>query len=173
MQKVQAGHLDLLGVLYTRYSDKAYKLCWRIVADNDVAEDLVQEAFLRVLRFRAQFRGDSQFSTWLYTIVRNVCLDHVRTRSRERAAVSEMRFDPTGFDESLSLDTSAMSATKKAFDALRPEQKTILMLSRVDGIGCKEIGEKLGVNAGAVRVRIHRTLRKLKSEIARLREMEG
>lgn len=172
MVKIQDGHLDLLGVLYARYSEKAYRLCYRTVTDSEMAEDLVQEAFLRVLRFRAQFRGDARFSTWLYTIVRNVCLDHVRKRTRENAAVGEMRIDPTGCEQSMSLDTSEMSAIKRAFDALKPEQKKMLVLSRVDGIGYKEIAEKLGFTEGAVRVRIHRALRKLKSDIARLKEFE-
>ena len=65
-----------------------------------------------------------------------------------------------------------MSATKKAFDALNPDQKRLLVLSRVDGIGYREIAEKLGFSEGAVRVRVHRTLRKLKSDIARLEELE-
>jgi RNA polymerase sigma-70 factor (ECF subfamily) len=125
-----------------------------------------------VLRFKAQFRGESRFSTWLYSIVRNVCLDHLRKRSRENEVASEMRVDATGCDDSMSLDTSEMSATHKAFEALKPEQKRLLVLSRVEGIGYKEIARILGFSEGAVRVRIHRTLRKLKSDIARLEELE-
>lgn len=173
MAKIQAGNLDLLGVLYARYSKKAYRLCYRTVMDSEMAEDLVQEAFLRVLRYRTQFRGESRFSTWLYTIVRNVCLDHVRKRTREHAAVGEFSSDPTGRDEAMWLDTSEMSAVKIAFDGLQPEQKRLLVLSRVDGIGYKEIAEELGFTEGAVRVRIHRTLRKLKSDIDGLKEFES
>lgn len=172
MAKIQAGHLDLLGVLYSRYAEKAYRLCYRTATERDVAEDLVQETFLRVLRFRGQFRGESRFSTWLYSIVRNVCLDHMRKRSREHEAFAELRCDPLDCDASMLLDTSEMSATKRAFDALQPQQQEMLILSRVDGIGYKEIADRLGSTEGAIRVRIHRTLRKLKKDIARLKELE-
>ena len=90
MRAIQEGHLDLLGTLFGRYSGKVLGRCFQMVGDRHHADDLLQESFLRVLRYRDSFKGTARFSTWLYRIVTNVCLDHLRAGNRRDIAVEEL-----------------------------------------------------------------------------------
>lgn len=170
MAKIREGHLDLLGVLFSRHSKKAYALCYRMVGDGHASEDLVQEAFLRVLRYRKSFRGDSRFSTWLYRIVSNVCLDHLGARSKEKAALEEMVAESADVDGLTPPDDSDVGVARAAFEALSAAQQELLVMSRIDGVGYREIAAHFGVTEVAARVRVHRTVRELKSNLTRLSE---
>ena len=173
MAKIQDGHLDLLGVLFSRHSRRAYALCYRMVGDGDISEDLVQEAFLRVLRFRKNFRGDASFATWLHRIATNVCLDHLGARRKETAAFAELAAEPMDTGSLPPPDDSEVAIARAAFEALSPDQQELLVMSRVNGVGYKEIAAHYGVTEGAARVRVHRTVRELKSNVTKLTESES
>ncbi len=173
MAKIQEGHLDLLGILFSRHAKRAHALCYRMVGDSHTSEDLVQESFLRVLRYRKNFRGDSRFSTWLYRIVTNVCLDHLGTQSKENAAFEELVAESANFDSLTAPDDSDVGIARSAFEALSPDQQEILVMSRIDGFGYREIAAHFGVTEGTARVRVHRTVRELKSNVTRLTESES
>lgn len=173
MAKIQEGHLDLLGILFSRHSKKAYALCYRMVGDSHTSEDLVQEAFLRVLRYRNKFRGDARFSTWLYRIVTNVCLDHLGARNKEAAAYDELVAESGETDCIPPPDDSDIAIARAAFETLSPEQKELLVMSRIDGVGYGDIAAHYGVSEGAARVRVHRIMRELKSQVTKLTEAES
>ncbi len=173
MAKIQDGHLDLLGVLFSRHSKKAYALCYRMVGDGHVSEDLVQESFLRVLRFRQNFRGDACFTTWLHRIATNVCLDHLGARRKETEAFRELAAEPADIGSQPAPDDSDVAIARAAFEALSPDQQELLVMSRINGVGYREIAVHYGVTEGAARVRVHRTVRELKSNVARLTEAES
>jgi len=173
MTKIQEGHIDLLGILFSRHSKNAYAQCYRMVGDSQTSEDLVQESFLRVLRYRMKFRGDARFSTWLYRIVANVCLDHIGARRKEDAAFEALASDTDCLDSVTLPDESDIGIAKTAYDALLPEQQELLVLSRIDGVGYKEIAARYDISEGAARVRVHRTVRELKSNIIALTESES
>jgi RNA polymerase sigma-70 factor (ECF subfamily) len=173
MAKIQDGHLDLLGILFTRHSRKAYELCYRMVGDAHTSEDLVQESFLRVLRYRKSFRGEARFSTWLYRIVKNVCLDHIGAQNKENAAFEELKAESAD-DHSLAIPgDSDLGVVKAAFEALSTVQRELLIMSRIDGVGYREIAAHFGLSEGAARVRVHRTVRELKSNVTKLTEVES
>ena len=170
MARIQEGHLDLLGVLFSRHSRKAYALCYRMVGDGHTSEDLVQESFLRVLRHREKFRGDASFSTWLYRIVRNVCLDHLGAQGKRAAAIEELTAEAADRGAFVDADESDVSIARAAFERLSPEKQELLVMSRIDGVGYKELAKHYGVTEGAARVRVHRTLHELKSIVSELTE---
>lgn len=165
MSKIQEGHLDLLGVLFARHSQRAYSHCFRIVGNGEASEDLVQEAFLRVLRFRSSFRGESSFSTWFYRIVRNVCYDHLKAEKSESAAFDRLAIEQKSHETHVAIDDTEVSVTRIAFGKLSADQQQLLIMARVDGFGYREIASKLGITEGAARVRVHRTIAELQSII--------
>lgn len=170
MAKIQEGHLDLLGVLFTRHSHKAFALCYRMVGDGDKSNDLVQEAFLRVLRYRDSFRGDASFATWLYRIVTNVCLDHLGSE-RRTDVLRERLATEAGMGESfLTIDESEVSVVSAAFQRLSADKQQLLTQSRIEGFGYKEIASNLGISEGAARVRVHRIVSELRSIMDDLKE---
>lgn len=173
MSQIQEGRLELLGVLFSRHSRRAYAQCYRMVGDGAASEDLVQEAFLRVLRHRDKFRGDARFTTWLHRIVRNVCLDHLGAEKKQAEAAAELAATPGSGELFSVIDDSEISVTRAAFDLLSEAQRRCLILARIDGWSYKEIAAEIGITEVAARVRVHRALNQLKSIIEDLSETES
>jgi RNA polymerase sigma-70 factor (ECF subfamily) len=142
------------------------------VGDRHEAEDVAQEAYLRVFRGLSGFRGDAQFETWLYRIVANAAVSHLRRRGRfgrptadpgeDLAAVADAasRQDPSL--EDLAVDRDALA---HALGELPIGLRVPVVLKDVYGMSCREIGEELGVSEGAVKVRLHRGRRRLKQAL--------
>ncbi len=83
MCQVAGGDPDALGALFARHHHRVHALCFRYVGDSTTADDLVQESFLRVQRYGKSFDGRARFTTWLYRLVRNVCMDHLASSERD------------------------------------------------------------------------------------------
>lgn len=162
MLALRDGQLSAFEALFRRHYETMRALCARMAATSDGGDDLAQETFLRILRYRATFRGDARFTTWAYRIARNVCLEQVARTSRERrvteswAAEGETVTSPTGRGDEIAQLEAAMQA-------LSPEHREVLVLCRYHGLPFTEIGEILGCTAGAARVRAHRALLALRA----------
>ena len=160
MGAVRDGDITKLSLLFERHRGRAFALCYRMTGDRTVADDLVQESFLRVLRYRASFEGRARFTTWLFRLVRNVCLDHLAGSERARALSSRVAAEPTATTESP--DPDDLLALRQALGRLRSEAREILILRRFHDLSYREIGEIVGVSEGAARVRAHRALADLR-----------
>ena len=172
MRAVQADHVDQLGVLFRRHSRRVFVQCLRLVGDPDVADDMVQETFLRVLRHRASFRGSARFTTWLHRIASNVCLDHLRGRRRpvsndvdSEASQAVTVFQPT--------ESDGVSVLRSALDKLSQDKRELLTMCRLEGLSYADAAERLGVSEGALRVRVHRAMTELKAIFDSLWAGEG
>ncbi|UYZ62827.1 RNA polymerase sigma factor [Hymenobacter weizhouensis] len=166
MLRVQANDLDQLTPLFERYHGPLFGFLTRLNnGDRDTGQDLTQNVFLRVLKYRASYRPGLSFRTWLYQLARHVHADHWQQR----------RPAPTDLD-SLERTTShgrAAQAHRTATDcadsvqealALLPAaQREILVLHRFQGFDYAEIGEMLGCSEGAARVKAHRALEALRT----------
>ncbi len=166
MGEVRDGDLDRLAPLYARHRDKIYGLCVRMVRDPDEAADLVQETFLRVLRHRRSFRGSAKFTTWLYRIAHNVCLDHIRGSKRMDETASEVhRMVPQPHqDENLLI-------LRRALDTLPPDERAVIVLARFEGLHHQELAEILDCTEGAARVRLHRAVMALRRKFDALKDL--
>src|SRR5215216_5468899 len=174
MLAVRGGDLDALGALFRRHYDRAHALCYRLTASAAAADDLAQETFLRILRYRHTFRGDAQFTTWMYRLARNVCLDHLRSAARANGAEARWAGDgePAGPAAEPGADAGRLAAIEEAMARLPVEQREALVLSRYHGMCYDEIARTLECTAGAARVRVHRALKALRA-MARAIEEEG
>ena len=160
MLALRDGELSAFDALFRRHYEPVRALCARISASPSAGDDLAQDTFIRVLRHRGTFRGDARFTTWVYRIARNVCLEHIGRSARDRR-VAERWFaeiDVPAADAS-GEDTEALTA---AMRALTPEQREVLVLCRYHDLPFAEIAEILGCTAGAARVRAHRALAALR-----------
>jgi RNA polymerase sigma factor (sigma-70 family) len=163
MRAVAAGDLDLLGCLFDRRHGAVHSLCYRLVGSADAADDLTQEVFLRVLRFRHSYRGEASFRTWLYRITYNVCMNY---RRRVRAT-PEVRADAALYHGASEppRDSEIDATVEAGLAALSPQERTVLVLSRYEGLTYTEIAAVLGSTPGAIRVRAHRALRALRARL--------
>ena len=160
MLALRDGELPAFDALFRRHYEAVRGLCARILAGGADGDDSAQETFLRVLRHRATFRGDSRFTTWLYRIARNVCLEQLARQARDRKVAERwgMEATPSAVPDQ-SLDTELLAT---AMRALAPDQREVLILCRFHELPFSEIATILGCTPGAARVRAHRALNELR-----------
>ena len=160
----QEGESDLFGLLYDRYSDKVYRKCISFVRDEDIAKDMVQEVFTKVFTQLEKFKGKSRFSTWLYAITYNYCVEFYRKNSRyttvdidEGPDIAEKE---DGNSEFLSFRVEQL---KKAMDMVGNEDKTILLMKYQQNVSIKELMNYLNISESAVKMRLARARKRVKS----------
>lgn len=170
--------------LFQRYRGPLFNFLLRRVRERSRAEELYQDVWSKVIERCAEFRGDSKFSTWLYTIARNRCIDHAR-RAKLRSTSS---LDATGtdFDRPLvervakpgpSTEQLASGATLKeriahAVEELPEDQREVFLLRQLQGLGFKEIAEVVGAPHNTVKSRMRYALERLQQQLEDLREPE-
>lgn len=170
MASVGRGDGNALGVLFERHHSRVHSLCYRMTGDASVADDLVQESFLRVFRYADSFAQRAAFTTWLYRLARNVCLQHLEAESRRRTrlerAASEQRTDrgmqPPAEPPMDEVTDPRLAALRQALYALAPDKREVLVLSRYEGLSYAEIAEVCETTVGAIKVRAHRAMRELR-----------
>jgi RNA polymerase sigma-70 factor (ECF subfamily) len=167
MLAVKAGDRTAFEQLYRRYRDRLYAFLVRYTGDPSSAQDLFQETFLRVFRYRARYEPRAAFATWLYTIARNLFLDSVKRAGTtgtfmepETATLSIP--DPTPGPLETLAQEEAEAVLRRAVASLAEEDRAILLLSRFEGLRYQEIAEIMGISEGSVKVRAHRALQALR-----------
>ncbi len=165
MERVKTGHLDDLSLLYDRYQSQLMGFFVGMTQDREQSADLVQNVFYRILKYRAQFKG-GQFKTWMFHIARNVHRDSYKrkkiTMTGSLEDYKEIIADHFESDGNL-YRNEQLSLLNKAMNALTEDKREILLLSKYQEKNYKEIGDILGCNEGAVKVRVFRALNDLRS----------
>lgn len=161
------GDPGALAVLFQRHYGRVHSFCYRMIGDATTADDLAQESFVRVLRNASSFEGRAAFTTWLYRLVRNVCLNHIDAESRRTARERKASIDPAharSRSPAVSdLDDDERVATlREALYSLPPAYREVLVLSRYQGHSYAEIAELCETTVGAIKVRAHRAMRELR-----------
>lgn len=165
MEKVRDGDLDKLSLLFQRYKRPLYGFFYGMNKDQELSEDLVQNTFFRIIRYRHLFRGDGDFKTWMFHIARNVSHDHFRKDKMKFRESVENWQERLGHDENQSTEMQQREAQQMlsmAMDKLPIEKREVLLLSKYQEKKYKEIGEILGCSEGAVKVKVFRALQELK-----------
>ncbi len=147
-----------------------YTLAYRLTGDEEDARDVVQEAYLRAYRGLNRFRGDAQFSTWMYRITANCAATHLGRRARHRhdeleeaEAVADTRPD---HDPQLRADADDLRGRLRvALDALPPRLRAVVVLRDVYDMPHESIAAELGISESAAKVRLHRARNKLREQL--------
>jgi len=171
MQRVKKGELDQLGLLFERYKKKAFAFFFNMFGDAALSEDLVQNTFMRIIRYRYSFTGDGEFSVWLFRIARNVGNDHYRkhaSRYGDLDGLEEMPEDTLNREEAL-MKSEELQLLGLALERLNYEQREVLTLSKIEGMRYTEIGRILECNENAVKSRVFRAMGALKKEFELIR----
>jgi RNA polymerase sigma-70 factor (ECF subfamily) len=164
MIQVRDGDLAKLGLLFERYHLRLFNFLSRVTGDRSAAEDLVQDVFVRVLKYRSTYRDDGVFETWLFRIARNAKADHFRARSRVEPLVGEAsdQAEPAPGPVAQLESGRDLVRLNRALMRLREDKRELIVLARYHGMTHKQIAELLEIDAGAVTVRLHRALRELR-----------
>jgi RNA polymerase sigma-70 factor (ECF subfamily) len=155
------------------YAD-AYTLAYRLTGDEEDARDVVQDAYLRAYRGLKRFRGDAQFSTWMYRIVANCAATTTARRSRNRhddlADEGMLADDRPEIDPEMMAEASSLrDRVGVALRQLPPRLRAVVVLRDVYDLPHEAIAAELGITEAAAKVRLHRARRKLREQLFPLR----
>lgn len=165
MMRVREGHTSELGILFERHHERLLTHLMRMTGNRAASEDLVQEVFVRMLRFRETFRGDrGGFSGWMYTVAHNVCMDHFRRGARrEDRPLPDQEPPAQGpAPDDQAEKSRSIAMLRRALLMLPVEKREVLLLRRFGFKKFEEIAEILGCPVGTVKVRAHRAIRELR-----------
>lgn len=172
MLKVKENDLDKLGLLFSRYKKQLFGFFYGMNRDVDVSEDLVQNVFYRILKYRHLFRGEGDFKTWMFHIARNVSHDHFRKNNKLQNKDSlENWQDRLATDDNRLAEfqhTEEQQLLSMAMERLSPDKREVLLLSKYQEKKYTEIGEIIGCSEAAVKVRVFRALQELKEAYKQL-----
>jgi RNA polymerase sigma-70 factor (ECF subfamily) len=149
---------DYFQHLYLRYSPVVYNKCIALANDKDIAKDLTHDIFLKVFLNLSNFKGKSQFSTWLYSITYNFCIDFLKKERNQIEKTEEIDDITDEQDEIYEKQLLAIKVDKlqQVLDSISIENKSILLMKYQDDYSIKEIQEILNISESAVKMRIKR-----------------
>lgn len=186
VQQVQAGHQKAFDLLVAKYQRRIYRLVLRFVRDPALAEDVAQETFLRAYRAIGQFRGESQFYTWLYRIAVNTAKkaisDDIRDPTVSEGNASgngEETFSPTELltnhetPESILVSKEIVQTVNAAMESLPDDLRMAITLREIEGLSYEDIAEAMQCPIGTVRSRIFRAREAIAERLRPVIEHKG
>lgn len=155
--------------LISMYENKIYNMCYYLLKNREDAADASQEVCIKIYKSINKFKGDSKFSTWIYRITYNTCLDYIKKRK-----------DELSFEEVISTDNTLESKTEGIIEArelkfelkrcilkLSNDFKTVIVLRDIEGLSYLEMAEILNIEVGTVKSRLNRAREALKNELVK------
>ncbi len=162
VRAAQSGDRDAFGLLVKRYQRDIYRLCYRYVNDPQDASDLAQDAFLKAYRAIGRFRRDSSFSTWIYHIALNTCLNFRASRRPQAEALSDS-LPARAVELGERIDTGRLRRRIRAAVEMLPEkQRATLILKTYHDLTHREVAAILGSTVGTVKANLFHALRNLR-----------
>src|SRR5689334_4951606 len=186
MLRYQRGDRSAFGELVRRHKKPLYNFVLRHLRSTGAAEDVTQETFLHVVQRAAEFKHEARFSTWLYTIARNLSIDHGRKmKHRKHASLDQSVSDDTGARPLLEVvpdnrpENDAARASEwtdmrrsivDAVEALPDDQREVFLLREVANLPFKEIAEVTGIAENTVKSRMRYALERLRTALSDFEE---
>ncbi|MSR21162.1 MAG: sigma-70 family RNA polymerase sigma factor [Gemmatimonadetes bacterium] len=165
VQRGRSGDDAALGALAKRHHAAAYRVALSFVREDDLAQDVVQDAFLKAFRALGEFRADASFRTWLLTITANEAKGALRRKGRRRETAledaSEVRSEGGGPAHDAMMRDEA-SRARRMLEQLPEKQRLSVTLRIEEGLSFKEIGEVIGSSEGAARANYFHGIRRLR-----------
>ncbi|MFC1541460.1 RNA polymerase sigma factor [Candidatus Latescibacterota bacterium] len=166
--------LEAFEILVDRYKNRLINFVYRFVKDFDVAEDIVQETFLRVFKHRHNYKAIANFSTWIFTIAGNLAKSELRRRKRwnflsvDSINETEKKFElpDDGIKPDRATSVSILDEyIQKSIDSLQNKYKESLILRDIEGMSYKQIAKITKVPVGTVKSRVNRARKKLQKKL--------
>jgi RNA polymerase sigma factor (sigma-70 family) len=171
VKQILRGKRDQFAIILQRYERPIFNFIYRFFGHYDLAEELTQETFLRCYQFLKSYDTERKFSTWLYTVARNLCIDHLKKRKAGREISLDQSLPAVertekgraqGEDPQLQCIRKQEDDTLlRALGTLEPTKRIVLILYYFQGLSYQEIGETLSVPVSTVKIRIFRAKKAL------------
>src|SRR5689334_1739319 len=168
IEACRRGERDAFRALFEAYKDKVYSIALRFSGDEALAMDIAQDVFLKLFSSISEFRGDAAFTTWVYRLVVNACLDH-RRRSWRLIPIADdllavLRAPGNSLDRML--HSEMRDRVRNAVEKLTPDLRIVIVLRYTEGMSYEEIGEVLGCATGTVASRLNRAHKVLERRLS-------
>ena len=154
---------DYFSMLYRKYADKVYRKCITLLKDQGMAEDATQEIFVKIMLSLANFNEKAQFSTWVYSITYNFCIDIIRKQKKTKNLfVDDIERAPDVADEIPDefLRSMEVKRLKIVLDTIPTDDHAILLMKYQDDMSIKDIAEWMGKTESAIKMKIKRAKEK-------------
>ena len=180
------GDLEAFEELFRRHKGPVFRFVSRYVSDREAAAELTQDIFLKVIRSAGDFRGGAKFTTWLYRIARNACIDRLRRMNfrktlsldkssnrgdEEGRTLLDVLSDPNGDVERQFVHGRVREKIAQAVAQLPDEQREVFLLREVSGLSFAEIAEVVGCPENTAKSRMRYALERLREALAEFREV--
>ena len=174
MLAVRDGDLDCLGELFERHNGALFGFLYKLIGNRMAAEDVAQTVFQRILKYRHTYRDTGSFTAWMYHLSRRSAADYFRKAQSAPLAVDPLDLSahadtgPQASDQATASDDQAL--LQAALLQLDSEDRTVLLLSRIQELSFAEVAEVLECSVGAARVRAHRAMQELREHFFSLQQ---
>ncbi len=180
LKRAQRGDEEAFSQIVSEHQNLVYTVALRILANPDDALDAAQDVFLRVWKSLPKFQGRSEFTTWLYRITANICLDYIKKRRKEKKVPlswsdeQEERFPEEGLTIDDQMDRiEVKDKLEETLRMMNPIYRSALVLRDIYGFSYEEISRLLKISLQATKIRIYRARLDFKSRYRKLEEGRG
>ena len=164
--RVLEGDTNAFTYIVDRHKDKAYNLAFRICSNHEEAEEIAQDSFLKAYRALSSFKKESSFATWLYRIVYNTAISHVRIKKKDTISLEDFPADATDF---MGVNTSDEEAEREyrssvidfAFQKISAEERSLITLHYYEDLSTGEISDITGISKSNIKVKLFRARQKM------------
>lgn len=175
--QLRAGSVKAYEELYVHYKDRLQSFCILLLKSPTVAQDIIQEVFIKIWQLHKELDTDLSFSNYVYTLAKNMCLNEIRSAKRKEVYENMMSLYPVGSKEDDNADTRLIleeyqRLLKTAIEQLPEQKRNIFILSRDKGLSHKEIAELLRLSPHTVQSHISDSLRMISNYFMRNADME-
>lgn len=177
IEKVKAGHADSFYLVIKTYESQVFSLALKIMKDRAAAEDMAQEAFLKAFEKIHTYKGEARFSTWLYRITFNLCVNQLKKNKNHQSINTDDFVDNSQHASDSNLweeyrDLERTRYLKMAMDLLQEEDQWILTLFYQHEQSLEEIEKISGTHKNTLKVRLHRARKRLEMKLQELLKEE-
>jgi RNA polymerase sigma factor (sigma-70 family) len=173
MLAVKNGDLQQASLLFERYHKRILNFLARMVLDRAVAEDLTQNVFLRMIRYRTSYQEGNKFQSWIYQVARNVFSDHYQAnKNRKSDFIDVEKMSDTMEDPEESKDQHEREETlRRSMALLNEEQQQLLVLTRFQHMKYEEVADIMDTTVANIKVKVHRAIAKLREHYFELEKI--
>ncbi len=169
MRAVGGGDLDAFNEIVRRHQQTAWRIAYRFLGDSAEAEDVAQEAFLRILAAAPRYKPTAAFSTYLYRVVARLCIDHAGKKRPILTDTLPEMIDPSPDPETVLIREERDVLIRKVLDALPARQRMVVILKYYEGLSYAEIARAMGTTVKAVERLLGRAGKRLQSGLSQRR----
>lgn len=164
MEAVKNGNLQQSSLLFERYHKPIFNFIARMTMDRELAEDLTQNVFMRMIQYSSSYHEGNKFKSWIYQIARNVFIDHYHSQKNKRPRMMdvEMVRDSIADTEETAIQQERERLLHRSMNMLTDEQRELLVLTRFQRMKYEEVALIMNTTVANIKVKVHRVILKLK-----------